>query len=107
VGQDGFEHALERTAAGLEAMGRGDPAPYRACWAAIDDVTLFGAFGTIEHGYDDVMATLDWVASRFSDGALVPAYDLVHVGADTAHTVASSAASCASTAGLPARSPSA
>jgi ketosteroid isomerase-like protein len=87
VGGTGFENALARTAEVLRAMGRGDPAPYRSCWAAVDDVTLFGAFGTIEHGYDDVMATLDWVASRFSEGALVPEYDLVHVGADTAHTV--------------------
>ena len=87
MGETAFDDALARTAAGLRAMGRGDAAPYRSCWATIEDVTLFGAFGTIERGYDDVMATLDWVASRFSDGALVPEYDLVHVGADTAHTV--------------------
>ena len=87
MGRAGFERALGRTAAGLAAMGRGDARPYRSCWATTDEVTLFGAFGTIERGYDDVMAALDWVASRFSDGALVPEYDLVHVGADTAHTV--------------------
>jgi ketosteroid isomerase-like protein len=82
-----FEAALGRTAAGLAAMGAGDARPYQACWARDDAVTLFGAFGTIERGHDDVMATLDWVASRFSDGTLVPEYRTVHVGEDTAFTV--------------------
>lgn len=84
---DGFPQALARTADALAAMGQGIATPYQQCWAPIDDVTLFGAFGTIEHGYEDVMATLAWVASRFSDGTLVPEYDHVHVGADAAHTV--------------------
>lgn len=84
---NGFEAALDRTAAALAAMGAGDPKPYRECWARFDGVTLFGAFGTIEHGHADVMATLDWVASRFSDGTLVPEYEIVQVDADTAYTV--------------------
>lgn len=68
-------------------MGAGDPRLYQECWARDDGVTLFGAFGTIEQGHGDVMATLDWVASRFSDGALVPEYETVQVGEDTAFTV--------------------
>ncbi|WP_308798730.1 YybH family protein [Agromyces silvae] len=84
---DGFEGALDRTAAGLAAMGAGDARPYQECWARDDGVTLFGAFGTIEQGHGDVMATLDWVASRFSDGTLVPEYETVHVGEDVAFTV--------------------
>lgn len=82
-----FPDALERTAAGLAAMGSGDPRPYQACWAPTDEVTLFGAFGTIERGHTEVMATLDWVASRFSDGALAPEYDTVQVAGETAYTV--------------------
>jgi len=82
-----FQDALGRTAAALAAMGAGDPRPYQDCWARDDGVTLFGAFGTIERGHDDVMATLDWVASRFSDGSLAPEYDTVHVADDTAYTV--------------------
>ena len=40
MGETGFERALERTAAGLAAMGRGDALPYRSCWATIDEVTF-------------------------------------------------------------------
>lgn len=82
-----FEDALARTAAGLAAVGAGDARPYQACWAPGGDVTLFGAFGTIERGHDEVMATLEWVASRFSDGELVPEYEAVQVAGDTAYTV--------------------
>jgi ketosteroid isomerase-like protein len=82
-----FEEALGRTAEALAAIGSGVAGPYQECWARRDDVTLFGAFGTIEKGHADVMATLAWVASRFSDGSLVPEYDAVHVGEDTAYTV--------------------
>jgi ketosteroid isomerase-like protein len=82
-----FEAALGRTASALAAMGAGDAAPYQECWAPTEDVTLFGAFGTIERGHADVMATLDWVASRFSGGVLTPEYDVVHVDGGSAYTV--------------------
>ncbi|WP_223358015.1 YybH family protein [Leifsonia sp. ZF2019] len=80
-------HALEKTARGLAAMGAGDPAQFIACWERSDDVTLFGAFGTVERGYDDVRATLEWVATRFSAGTLVADHEIVHEGADLAYTV--------------------
>ncbi|MGY1641603.1 YybH family protein [Geodermatophilus sp. SYSU D00703] len=82
-----FPKTLRRTAEVLAAMGAGDPAPYTALWARSDDVTLFGAWGPIEKGYDAVTTTFQWVGSRFNDGALVPTHDVVEVAGDLAYTV--------------------
>ena len=79
--------ALDRVAAGLAAMGSGDPAPYTALWAPGHDVTLYGAWGPVERGHEAVTTTFTWVGSRFSDGALVPRNDVVHVDGDVAVTV--------------------
>ncbi len=82
-----LEPALERLAAGLSAMGAGDPAPYASLWGPGRDVTLYGAWGPIERGHADVTRTFEWVGSRFSDGAIVPRHDVVHVEGDLAVTV--------------------
>lgn len=79
--------ALDQLATALAAMGSGDPAPYAALWSTRPDVTLFGAWGPIERGHADVTRTFGWVGSRFSDGALVPEHDVLHVGGDLAVTV--------------------
>ena len=79
--------ALDRVAAALGAMGEGDPAPYAALWADSPDVTLYGAWGPMDRGHDTVTTTFRWVASRFSDGALAPAHDVVGVSGDLAYTV--------------------
>ena len=79
--------AMERVGDGLAAMGAGNPGPYAACWADSPDVTLFGAFGTIEKGHHAVTRTFEWVGTRFSDGAIVPRYEVVDVSGDLAYTV--------------------
>jgi ketosteroid isomerase-like protein len=84
---DDLSAALQRVAEGLAAMGAGDPAPYAALWAPGHDVTLFGAWGPIERGHEAVTSTFTWVASRFSDGALVPRNEVLHVDNDLAVTV--------------------
>jgi ketosteroid isomerase-like protein len=68
-------------------MGSGDAAPYAELWADHGDVTLFGAWGPIERGYGPVTRTFDWVASRFSDGALVPRHEVIGYSGDLAYTV--------------------
>ena len=79
--------AMERVGDGLAAIGAGNPGPYAACWADSPDVTLFGAFGTIEKGHHAVTRTFEWVGTRFSDGAIVPRYEVVDVSGDLAYTV--------------------
>ena len=84
-----LSRTLDRLADALAAMGAGDPGPYAALWARSDDVTLFGAWGPVERGHDAVTRTFEWVGSRFSDGALDPTHDVVHVAGDLACTVGS------------------
>lgn len=36
-------------------------------WSRRDPVTLFGAVGMSESGWDAVSTTFDWAAARFSD----------------------------------------
>ena len=79
--------ALERVADGLAAMAVGNPGPYAACWADSAGVTLFGAWGPIEKGHHAVTRAFEWVGSRFSDGELVPRYEVVDVSGDLAYTV--------------------
>lgn len=86
---DEFSRALRQVEEGLADMGRGDAHAYKACWADTTDSTLFGAWGTMERGRADIDATLDWVASRFSGGPLLPRYDVVVETGDTAWTVGS------------------
>jgi ketosteroid isomerase-like protein len=82
-----LDRALDRLADALAAMGNGDPYPYAAMWPDSPDVTLFGAWGPIERGHSAVTRTFDWVASRFSDGALVPRHEVVGFSGDLAYTV--------------------
>src|SRR4051794_10708581 len=79
---------LDRVAAALDAIVAGDPAPYTALWADIDDVTLYGAWGPIEQGHERVTRTFTWVASRFSDGTMEPPeYTVIAVSGDLGLTV--------------------
>ncbi|NEK58078.1 DUF4440 domain-containing protein [Geodermatophilus sabuli] len=82
-----LSRALERVADALAAIAAGDPGPYASCWADSADVTLFGAWGPMEKGHHAVTQTFEWVGSRFSEGTLVPRYDVVEVGGDLAYTV--------------------
>ena len=84
---DDLQATLQRLADALAAMGAGDPAPYSALWAHSDDVTLYGAWGPVERGHEAVTGTFEWVGSRFSDGAMVPRHDVLHVDTDLAVTV--------------------
>ncbi|MBV9923358.1 MAG: nuclear transport factor 2 family protein [Pseudonocardia sp.] len=83
----GLAEALDDLAAALAAMGSGDPAPYAALWADSPDVTLFGAWGPMDRGYDTVTSTFRWVGSRFSGGPIVPTHDVVGASDDLAYTV--------------------
>src|SRR5262245_25253202 len=82
-----FAGALDRVGAGLAAIAAGDFEPYKQCWADAPDGTLFGAWGPIEQGPAALDATFDWVASRFTGGALTPSYETIDVSGDLAYTV--------------------
>jgi ketosteroid isomerase-like protein len=44
----------------------GDPQPRMELWSRRDPVTLFGAIGMSESGWDQLSKTFAWVVSRFS-----------------------------------------
>jgi ketosteroid isomerase-like protein len=76
-----------RLRAALAAMGSGDPDPYIDLWADHDDVTLFGAWGPIEKGHEQLVKTFRWVGSRFKTGALVPEDTVFFTSGNLAYTV--------------------
>lgn len=81
-----FEGALGRVREALAAMGSGNPDPYIDCWEHSGDVTLFGAWGPIEHGWDRLVKTFRWVGSRFKSGTLVPEDVVSFESGDLAYT---------------------
>ncbi len=70
------------------AFVHGDPGPRMELWSRRDPVTLFGAIGMSESGWDQLSQTFRWVASRFSN---VTDYrfdvELVEVIGDMAYTL--------------------
>jgi ketosteroid isomerase-like protein len=80
---------LPRQIKAEEAMHNGDVEPRLQMWTRSDPVTLFGAWGPSNSGWEDVSRTFRWVAARFSD---CTAYDFELVAAgvsgDLAYTVA-------------------
>jgi ketosteroid isomerase-like protein len=48
------------------ASGRADA--FAAMWSRTDDVTVFGAFGSVARGWAEVGPRLEWAASHFSSG---------------------------------------
>jgi len=85
---DFLADVIPRQVAAEKAIHDGDVAPRLAMWSRSDPVTLFGAFGPNNSGWDEVSRTFLWVASRFSN---CTAYnlDLVAAGVsgDLAYTV--------------------
>ena len=58
---------LTRQIEAEEAFVHGDPRPRMELWSRREPVTLFGAIGMSESGWDQLSRTFGWVASRFSN----------------------------------------
>src|SRR3954462_13049787 len=58
----------EAMAAAAAAFVRGNAEPLKALCSHSDDVTILGAFGGFEQGWDLVGPRLDWASSQFQDG---------------------------------------
>jgi len=82
-----FADMLSRERSAEAAIYLGNPEPFKALWSREDDISLFGAFGPCKKGWHQVEKTVDWVASRFREGAVTAEYEVVHEGADLAYTV--------------------
>jgi ketosteroid isomerase-like protein len=79
---------LPRQVDAERAIHNGEVTPRMEMWSRADPVTLFGAFGPCNSGWDEVSRTFRWVASLFSNNT---AYDFELVAAgvsgDLAYTV--------------------
>jgi len=70
-------------------LHKGDIKPRLELWTRKDPVTLFGAIGMVNSGWDEVGETFGWLASTFSN---FQSYDMEIIAADVsgdlAYTVA-------------------
>jgi ketosteroid isomerase-like protein len=58
---------LARQTEAEEAIVTGDAGPRMELWSRRNPVTLFGAIGMSESGWEKLSRTFSWVASRFSE----------------------------------------
>ena len=73
-----------------QAMGafvRGDASAVAGLWLPAEDVTIFGAFGGYERGWESVRPRLAWAASQYRDGTWTCEQLSAHFGADVGYTV--------------------
>lgn len=70
-----------------EEFVQGRPAAFQALWSHADDVTLYGAFGGVERGWQNIMARLSWVSAKFFDGSRTREEISRMVGGDFAYLV--------------------
>ncbi len=85
---DFLTDTLARQVEAEEAIHNGVLAPRMEIWSARDPVTLFGAWGPCNSGWEEVSQTFHWVASRFSNCTAYE-FELVAAGVsgDLAYTV--------------------
>src|ERR1700687_5176051 len=63
-----LKQTIKRLEECLSSFVQGDPEPYKAFWSHGADMTIFGAWGAYEVGWDVVRPRLEWAAARFTGG---------------------------------------
>lgn len=58
-----WEQARAQCQAALEELVEGKPEPFKALWSHAGDVTIMGAFGGFERGWEKVAPRLDWASA--------------------------------------------
>jgi ketosteroid isomerase-like protein len=66
---------------------QGRAAAFKALWSHRPDVTIFGGFGSGDHGWEKVDARLDWGSTQFSKGSRSHEVLSTHVGGDVGYVV--------------------
>lgn len=69
------------------ARVEGRPEPFKALWSHADDVTIMGAFGGFDRGWDNVARRLDWASAGIGASKRRVENLLTIVGQDLACTV--------------------
>lgn len=65
-----FQRTLDQLEVAISQFIINNPTPYKQCWSQADDVTIFGAWGAYEKGWEQVGPRLDWASARFGGGTL-------------------------------------
>jgi ketosteroid isomerase-like protein len=88
--EESFREFLARFEEGTSRFINGDPTLWKANASQRDDVTIMGAWGAAEVGWDEAGARYDWAAARFLEsGAKVNVEYLASgVSGDFAYTIA-------------------
>src|SRR5664279_2729720 len=83
-----FTLAVEQGGRAAGDLAGGDPQPYVSLWAQDDDVTIFGAWGAYEQGWQAVEPRLDWAAARVASGGTTQEILSMGSSGDLGYTVA-------------------
>jgi ketosteroid isomerase-like protein len=84
---DDFHRSREQVEAAVSSFVTGDPAPYQACWSHADDVTIFGAWGAYDQGWEQVGPRLEWAGARFRGGQIAFEPLAMGMSGDLAYTI--------------------
>ena len=82
-----WEEARAQCQAALGELVEGRPEAFKALWSHAHDVTIMGAFGGIESGWDNVAQRLDWASAGIGGTERRVENLLTVVGHDLACTV--------------------
>jgi ketosteroid isomerase-like protein len=82
-----WDRFISRCHDALGELVEGRPEPFKALWSHADDVTIMGAFGGYEQGWEQVSARLDWAATGIKATGRVAENVVTVVGDDLAYTV--------------------
>jgi hypothetical protein len=66
---------------------QGRPAAFKALWSQRPDVTIFGGFGSGDHGWEKVGPRLEWGSAQFSKGSRSHEVLTTHVSGDLGYVV--------------------
>ena len=65
---DDLDQVIEQCQRALGEFLKGNPEPNKAMFSHREDVTLLNPLGSLAHGWEEVAATMERVASQLSDG---------------------------------------
>jgi ketosteroid isomerase-like protein len=84
-----FPPFLRQFEEGIRRFVNGDAQSWKRHASQREDVTIMGAWGAYEKGWNEVAARYDWAAARFKDSGAIPKFEYLASGVsgDLAYTV--------------------
>jgi len=67
---DDLDQVIERYQRALNELLKGNPNPNKTMFSHREDVTILNPIGSPAHGWEQVSATMEGVASQISDGEI-------------------------------------